>query len=109
LDTFLATKGIDIIWSPDIDPIEPNGQVDGPLTDFPDEARAAIFVDGGVFRLDGGEINLGTEIRDHDLNRQNKLAAFSESFEAPVVRSCDSKALTIPVTICDAAECVSGS
>lgn len=109
IETLLASKGVDIIWSPDIDPIEPNGQTDGPLTEFPDDARAVLYVDGGVFRLDGGEINLGTDIRDHDLNRQNKLAAFSESFENVVVRSCDSKALTIPVTICDAAECVTGS
>lgn len=106
LEAILARGGIDPIWSPDVDPIEPDGQADGPLTEFPDEAQAVLFVDGGAFRLDGGEINLGTEIRDHDLNRQNKVAAFSESFETAFIRSCDAKHITIPVTVCDAAPCL---
>lgn len=105
LEITLARGGVDVVWSPDIDPIEPNGQSDGALTDFPSTMNAVIYVDGGVFRLDGGELNLGTDIRDHDLNRQNKVAAFAESFEAAVVRSCDSKHLTIPVTVCDATPC----
>lgn len=106
LETILARGGVDPIWSPDIDPIEPAGQVDGPLTEFPDEAQAVLFVDGGAFRLDGGEINLGTEIRDHDLNRQNKVATFTESFETAFIRGCDAKSITIPVTVCDAAPCL---
>lgn len=106
LEVILARGGVDAIWSPDINPIEPDGQTDGVLTDFPDEAQAVLYVDGGVFRLDGGEINLGTDIRDHDLNRQNKVAAFAESFEAAVVRSCDTKHITIPVTVCDASPCL---
>lgn len=105
LETLLAANDIDVTWSNDISPIEPNGQTDGPLTELPASFRALAYIDGGVFRLDGGELNLGTEIRDHDLNRQNKVAAFAESFEAAVVRSCDSKAITIPVSICDEAPC----
>lgn len=105
LEIILSRAGIDAVWSPDINPIEPDGQSDGVLTDFPDEAQAVLYVDGGAFRLDGGEINLGTDIRDHDLNRQNKVAAFTESFEAAVVRSCDTKHITIPVTVCDASPC----
>lgn len=106
LETILNRANVDVVWSPDINPIEPNGQVDGPLTDFPDEASAVLWVDGGAFRLDGGELNLGTEIRDHDLNRQNSVAAFSESFEAAVVRSCDTKHITIPTPVCDVSACV---
>lgn len=106
IETVLARENIDVTWSPDIDPIEPAGQVNGPLTNFPATANIVIYVDGGVFRLDGGEINLGTEIRDHDLNRQNALAAFSESFERGVVRACDTKHITIPVTVCDQAPCL---
>lgn len=101
LEVILARGGVDVTWSPDIDPIEPDGQVDGPLTQFPGEAQAVLYVDGGAFRLDGGELNLGTDIRDHDLNRQNKVASFAETFEAAVVRSCDTKHITIPVTVCD--------
>lgn len=106
LEVVLARHGIDVIWSPDIDPIEPDGQVDAtPLTEYPEDFTAVIFVDGGAFRIDGGELNLGTEVRDHDLNRQNSVAAFSESFEASVVRSCDTKAITIPAPVCSLTEC----
>jgi len=105
LETRLAAAGIDVIWSPDINPIEPAGQVNGPLTNFPATFDAVLFVDGGVFRLDGGELNMGTDIRDHDLNRQNNVAAFAETFETAVVRSCDSKHLTIPVSICGVNSC----
>lgn len=104
IDVALAAKGVDVVWSPDIAPFD-EGE-DGALPEFPDEFEAVVYIDGGVFRLDGGELNLGTEIRDHDLNRQNKLAAFAESFEGSVVRSCETLALTIPVTVCDQAACI---
>lgn len=106
IETVLGRENIDVTWSPDINPIEPAGQVNGPLTNFPATADIVLYVDGGVFRLDGGELNMGTEIRDHDLNRQNALAAFSESFERGVVRACDTKHITIPVTVCDQAPCL---
>ena len=103
----LAENNISVTWSPDLNPIEPTGQVSGPLTAYPANASIVLFADGGVFRLDGGELNLGTEIRDYDLNRQNKLSAFAESFETALVRSCDTKAITIPVTVCGSAPCSS--
>lgn len=105
VETLLAEQGVDVIWTPDVNPIEPNGQVSGPLTAYPATASTVLFADGGVFRLDGGELNLGTDIRDHDLNRQNKVAAFAESFESALVRSCDTKAITFPVTVCGQAPC----
>lgn len=104
LEQALAEHMIDVTWSDDISPIEATTAT-GPLGQFPATFVATLNVDGGVFRLDGGELNLGTEIRDHDLNRQNKVAAFAETFETAVVRSCDTMALTIPVTVCDAVEC----
>lgn len=105
LEQALAEHMIDVTWSDDISPIEAAGGT-GVLGQFPATFTATINVDGGVFRLDGGELNLGTEIRDHDLNRQNKVAAFAETFETAVVRSCDTMALTIPVTVCDAVACI---
>lgn len=105
LETVLAQNGIDVTWSNDLGPIEAGASVDGPITEFPSTFDAVLYIDGGVFRLDGGELNLGTEIRDHDLNRQNKVATFVESFEAAVVRSCDTKKITVPVSICDEAPC----
>lgn len=97
----LAEKDIDIIWSNDINPFTP-----GSLA-FPSTAQIALFADGGVFRLDGGELDLGTEIRDMTNNRQNQVSAFAESFETALIRSCDVQALTLPVTVCDQAPCSS--
>lgn len=105
IDVVLARHGIDITWSPDINPFVEDVEAPDGLMEFPDTFDAVLYPDGGAFRLDGGEINLGTEIRDHDLNRQNKVAAFSESFEAAVVRSCDTKHLVIPVSVCADAPC----
>lgn len=102
-----ANEGINVFYSPDIDPIEEDspGQVDGPLTPFPATASSVLAPSGFFSFLDGGTLDLGTEIRDHDLNRQNKLAAFAESFEGLLARGCNAKALDIPVSVCDSAPC----
>jgi len=100
-----ANEGVRLVFSPDIVPLEPNGQEDGPLTDYPDTFQTVIFPDGYFSFLDGGTLDLGTEIRDHDLNRQNKLAAFAESFEGLLARGCNAKAVTFPVDICEDVPC----
>ena len=110
-DTLLATafgnEGIDVTYSQDLDPIEGGspGQVDGPLTALPVTAGSVLAPEGYFTFLDGGTMDLGTEIRDHNLNRQNKVAAFSESYEGLLARGCNAKALDIPVEICDNAAC----
>jgi hypothetical protein len=105
----LSNDGISVIWSPDINPIEPDGQTDGPLSPYPDTASAVLFPEGSFSFLDGGTLDLGTEIRDHALNRQNMLAAFAESFEGLLARACNAKALDIPVEVCNDAPCPAGS
>lgn len=105
LEQALAEHMIDVTWSDDLAPIELTPGT-GAIPEFPATFQATLNVDGGVFRLDGGELNLGTEIRDHDLNRQNKVAAFAETFGTAAVRSCDTLGLTIPVTVCDAVACL---
>lgn len=96
------------IWSPDIDPIE-NGTADQPysgdLNPFPDLASTVLYPNGFFTFLDGGQFDMGTEITDLDLLRQNKLAAFAESFEGLLARGCNAKALDIPVEICDTVPC----
>lgn len=57
--------------------------------------------------LDGGQFDLGIEIRDLDLARQNAVAAFAESFEGLLARGCNAWRLDIATTICgDAAGCI---
>lgn len=100
IETILARHNIAVTWTEDV-----TGLAAGTLA-YPATAEVVLFVDGSVFRLDGGELNLGTEVRDFGLNRQNKVSAFAESFESVVVRGCGSKALTIPVTVCAEAACI---
>lgn len=109
-DTMLANafanEGIKPIYSQDLDSIVGVGGVtDGPLDALPNTAGAVLAPEGYFTFLDGGTLDLGTEIRDHNLNRQNKLAAFAESFEGLMARGCDARALDIPIEICDSVPC----
>lgn len=103
----LANEGVTPVWSQDIDPIEAGspGQIDGPLTDYPAVAHGVLAPESYFSFLDGGQLDLGTEIRDFELNRQNALAAFSESFEGLLARGCNAKGLDVPVEVCDNAPC----
>ena len=108
LATAFANEGISVTYSQDLDPIEgASGQSDGPLTALPNTAGAVLAPNGYFTFLDGGTLDLGTEIRDHNLNRQNKVAAFAESYEGLLARGCNAKALDIPVEICDNVACPS--
>lgn len=109
-DTMLASafanEGIKVTYSQDLDLIEgASGQVDGPLTALPSTAGAVLAPDGYFTFLDGGTLDLGIEIRDHNLNRQNRVAAFAEGYEGLLARGCNAKALDIPVEICDTVPC----
>lgn len=104
LSTALGNLGIDATFSPDVDDIEAF-QYDGALAGFPATASTVLAPSGFFTFLDGGTLDLGTEIRDHDLNRQNKVAAFAESFEGLLARGCNAKSLDIPVEICDSVPC----
>lgn len=109
-DTMLATafsnEGIKPIFSQDLDTIVGEGGiVDGPLAALPNTAGAVLAPEGYFTFLDGGTLDLGTEIRDHNLNRQNKLAAFAESYEGLMARGCDARAIDIPVEICSDVPC----
>lgn len=105
-----GNEGINVIWTPDVNPIEEEspGQVDGPLSPYPAIADGMLFPEGTFSFLDGGTLDLGTEIRDHDLNRQNKLAAFTESWEGLLARVCNAKHLMNPVEVCNLAPCPGG-
>jgi hypothetical protein len=103
----LGNEGIDVVYSPDIDRIEEDspGQQDGPLSPYPAVASAVLAPNGYFTFLDGGTLDLGTDIRDHELNRQNMVAAFAESWEGLLARGCNAKALDIPVEACETAPC----
>lgn len=98
-----ATAGVNINYTTDPDPIEPEEQEDGPLTAYPDTVTSIIAPEGYYSFLDGGQFDLGVEIRDLDLARQNAVGAFAEGFEGVLARGCNAKRINIPVEICETA------
>lgn len=65
--------------------IHPNSQ-SGHLP--PVDAGVLIFPEEAFLFLDGGELNLGTEITDSTLNATNDRQAFAETFEKVAFRGC---------------------
>jgi len=107
INDIAAQAGVTINYTMDSDPIEPAPQANGPLTPYPSTFASIIAPEGYYSFLDGGQFDLGIEIRDLDLARQNAVAAFAESFEGLLARGCNAKRINIPVEICDtAAGCV---
>ena len=105
LATAFANEGINVTYSQDLDAIEgASGAQDGALTEFPLTAGAVLAPEGFFTYLDGGTMDMGTEIRDFDLDRQNKVATFVEGYEGLLARGCNAKALDIPVEIADNAD-----
>ena len=100
LATAFANEGIDVTYSQDLDSIEgASGASDGALTALPLTAGAVLAPDGYFTYLDGGTLDMGTEIRDFDLDRQNKVATFVENYEGILARGCNAKALDVPIEI----------
>ena len=86
IDGYLNGRNLTPIWymdTPDTggDPSQTIGaQSAGALNGYPSYVQFGIFPEGQWLFLDGGELDLGV-VRDFDLNRQNKLGIFSETFE----------------------------
>lgn len=74
---------------------------------YPDTFTAIVAPNGMYSYLNGGQFDLGAEIRDINLARQNAVAAFAEAFGAVLVRGCAATRINIPNTYCtDAAGCL---
>lgn len=105
LNTALSNEGVNAVYSQDLDPVTFGSGGDDPQ--FPTTLGSVLAPNGFFTYLDGGTLDLGTEIRDHNLNRQNKVAAFAESYEGILARGCNALGLDIPVEICDNVACPS--
>lgn len=103
LSEAFANEGVTVHYSQDLDPVVAGSGSDIPI--FPTTLGGVLAPNGFYTFLDGGTLDLGTEIRDHNLNRQNKVAAFAESYEGLLARGCNAVALDIPVEICDNVAC----
>lgn len=103
LNTALSNEGVNAVYSQDLDPVRFDSAGENPQ--FPLTLGSVLAPNGFFTYMDGGTLDLGTEIRDHNLNRQNKVAAFAESYEGILARGCNALGLDIPVEICDNVSC----
>ena len=96
LDSYFSARGVTPTWSPDVDLFA--AQAAGALQEWPGGNAVIVVYPVGTFMfLDGGTLDLGTEITDSTLNQTNDRQAFMETFEKVVKRGCESLAITVPV------------
>jgi len=96
LASFFSSRRIVPIWSPDVDVFGAQGA--GALVDFPGgDVDIVLYPEGTWLFLDGGTLDLGTEIRDSALNAVNDRQAFMETFEQVVFRGCESLSIDVPL------------
>jgi hypothetical protein len=100
INSVAAQANTNLTFSIDTNPIQPGPQGDGPLADYPAVATSILAPEGYYSYLEGGGFNMGVEIRDMDLARQNAVGAFAEDFGAVLARGCNAKRLNIPVGVC---------
>ena len=100
MNAVAANAGVNMTFSPDVD------QMTHATPAYPATLTTIIAPEGYYSFLDGGQFDLGIEIRDLDLARQNAVAAFAESFEGVLARGCNAWRMNVTGTICaDAAGC----
>lgn len=98
---FFTSRGVTPVWSPDIELI--GAQAGGAaLTAYNTPFNVLTFPEGTFLFLDGGTLDLGTQISDSTLNATNDRQAFMETFEQVAFRGCE--ALVTPVAV--SAECI---
>lgn len=101
---FFTARNIEPILTPDDDVFAT--QTSGAIEDWPGgDVHLRMFPEGSFLFLDGGTLDLGTQIVDSTLNETNDRQAFMETFERAVFRGAESFDVTVPVSedcICSA-------
>lgn len=96
IDAWFRARRVTPIWSLDVDVFGAQGA--GALLDWPGGTTTlTVFPEGTFMFLDGGTLDLGTEIVDSTLNQTNDRQAFLETFEKVVFRGCQSLQVTVEV------------
>lgn len=99
VDGVLREFGITYVGSDDVaalDALTYSGTIPG----YPDEIPMVTLPAGSAKVLDGGEKNLGIDVVDLELARQNNVGAFSEFWEGLLVRNCNVVFSTVEVEEC---------
>lgn len=95
LAQFWASRMVRPVYSPDADVF--GTQAVGALAEWPGgDVVVRLFPEGTWTFLDGGVLDLGTEVSDSTLNSTNDRQAFVETFEQVAFRGCESLAITVP-------------
>lgn len=107
IDAWFANRGATVTYTQDDNIF--GSQSDGALLSFPANTEIRVFPEGTWWFLDGGTLDLGTEIVDSTLIAQNDRQAFMETFEKAAKRTapCDAEgddSLHITVGVSD--ECL---
>lgn len=96
INSFFAARHVRPVWSQDIEVF--GAQSAGSLVDFPNsDVQLVLYPEGTFFYMDGGTLDLGTEIVDSTLIAQNNRMAFLETFEKAVKRGGESLRITVPI------------
>lgn len=102
INEFFTSRNVRPVWSQDLDLF--GAQTAGTLLDWPGgTTELLLFPEGTFFFLDGGTLDLGTEIVDSTLLATNDRMAFMETFEKAVFRG--GQALTVTVTVDEVCGC----
>lgn len=100
VDSVLREFGITYVGSDDVAAMGDPLSYDGTFPAYPDELPMVTLPAGSAKVLDGGEKNLGVDVVDFDLARQNRVGAFSEFWEGLLVRNCAVVFSTVEVDEC---------
>jgi hypothetical protein len=104
ITSFFTARGVTPIYSPDVDVFgaQTAGTAGSPVAlagwgaqADPTETTLTIFPADSWFFLDGGTLDLGTEIRDSTLNAQNNRQSFVETFEGVAQRGPETYVATL--------------
>lgn len=93
---WLSEAGARAVWTEDGTVNDTTGDHNIPTTvgTLPN-ATVYIYPEDAWFFLDGGTLDLGTEITDSQLNAVNNRQAFAETFEKTAFRGCSSYFFTL--------------
>jgi hypothetical protein len=97
LESFFSDRNIIPVWSPDLDVFGDQSAGAQPNTWPGDNLTGLLYPEGTFFFLDGGIMDLGTEIQDSTLNETNDRQTFVETFEQVAQRGCESIEVNVPV------------
>lgn len=98
IDEFFRARNINPVYSLDLDTFSAPASGTAALLDYPGgDAELLVYPEGAYFMLDGGTLDLGTEIVDSTLIAQNNRMAFLETFEQAVFRGGEAIAVTVSI------------